>query len=78
MGEAELLSFQGRLNSLLGHFEDIQHLDVSNIEPKPHAVALSNVLADDQPGPCLPREVALALSAETKAGLFIVPKIIED
>ncbi|MBS1709265.1 MAG: Asp-tRNA(Asn)/Glu-tRNA(Gln) amidotransferase subunit GatC [Armatimonadetes bacterium] len=75
---AELMSFQGKLNALLGHFEDIQHLDVAGVMPKPHAVSLSNVFADDVPGACLPREVTLALSAETKAGLHIVPTIIED
>lgn len=75
---AELMSFQAKLNALLGHFDDIQHLDVAGRAPKPHAVALSNVMAEDVPGACLPRDVVLALSAETKAGLHIVPTIIED
>lgn len=78
LDEAELMSFQGQLNALLGHFEDIQHLDVKGIIPKPHAVALTNVLADDRPGPCLNRDDALRNSADTKAGLFIVPTIIEE
>ncbi|ARU41743.1 Asp-tRNA(Asn)/Glu-tRNA(Gln) amidotransferase GatCAB subunit C [bacterium] len=78
LSETELLSFQGQLNSLLGHFEDIQNLDVSGVAPKPHAVAMQNVFARDIAHQPLPREEALRNSADTKAGLFIVPTIIEE
>ncbi|MEZ5162900.1 MAG: Asp-tRNA(Asn)/Glu-tRNA(Gln) amidotransferase subunit GatC [Fimbriimonadaceae bacterium] len=47
LNEDELVDFQGKLNALLGHFEDIQGLDVSNQAPKPHAVSMINVLAED-------------------------------
>lgn len=78
LDDVELLSFQGELNALLGHFQDIQSLDVTDRAPKPHAVALQNVLADDVVFPGLDREEALQNSAVTKAGLFIVPTIIEE
>lgn len=75
---AELLAFQTKLNSLLGHFQDIADLDVAGRAPKPHAVALTNVMADDIPGPCLDRDAATGASADVRAGLFIVPTIIEE
>ncbi|MBL8067496.1 MAG: Asp-tRNA(Asn)/Glu-tRNA(Gln) amidotransferase subunit GatC [Armatimonadetes bacterium] len=78
LSEPELMSFQTQLNALLGHFEDIQSLDVEGLAPKPHAVAMRNVFSSDQVRPCLPRDAALANAAETKAGLFIVPTIIEE
>lgn len=78
LDEAELLTFQGQLNSLLVHFEDIQHLDVTGVSAKPHAVALQNVLSEDFVRPGLGRDLALGNSAQTKAGLFIVPTIIEE
>jgi aspartyl/glutamyl-tRNA(Asn/Gln) amidotransferase C subunit len=78
LDEAEIRSFQSELNALLGHFADIQDIDTRGIEPASHAVVLQNVWADDSPGPTLPRERALANSGSTKAGLFIVPAIIED
>lgn len=77
LDEAELFALQGELNSLLGHFADIQAVDVSGVEPKSHAVPLSNVWAVDEPGATLPREVALRNAALTKAGLFVVPAILE-
>ncbi|MCU0315751.1 MAG: Asp-tRNA(Asn)/Glu-tRNA(Gln) amidotransferase subunit GatC [Fimbriimonadaceae bacterium] len=78
LDEIELASFQTKLNALLGHFEDIAGVDVSGVQPKPHAVSLVNILADDVVIEGLEREQALLNSAETKAGLFIVPTIIEE
>ncbi len=76
--DEELMEFQSELNALLGHFEDIQHVDVANLPPKPHAVSLTNVWAEDDAVNGLSREEALANSAKTRAGLFIVPTIIEE
>lgn len=78
LDESEIMDFQAQLNSLLGHFQDIQHLDVQGQSPKPHAVALQNVWAKDVSRPGLDRDKALKNTAETKAGLFIVPTIIEE
>lgn len=78
LDEAELMAFQGELNSLLGHFEDIQSVDVSGLDPKPHAVALRNVWSRDVASPSLQRDDALRNAPSSKAGLFIVPTIIEE
>lgn len=78
LDEAELVAFQGELNSLLGHFNDIQGIDVHGLLPKPHAVSLSNVWSNDEAAMSLKREDALRNSAVTRAGLFIVPTIIEE
>ncbi len=76
--ESEILSFQSELNALLGHFADIQSVDVSGIEPVSHAVSLQNVWADDQIWESLPRDRALRNASLSRAGLFVVPQIIED
>lgn len=77
MSEGELMQLQGDLNALLDNFEGLKELDVTGRLPKPHAVALQNVLADDRVEPGLPRERALSTSSSTRAGLFIVPTILE-
>lgn len=76
--ETELMSLQGELNALLGHFADIRGVDVTGVEPAAHAVAMQNVWSEDIPGSCLPRDVALRNAAVSRAGLFVVPQIIED
>ncbi len=78
LSEVELNTFQGELNALLGHFKDIEGIDVTGVAPKPHAVALQNVWATDVAGKCLDRAEALKNAPVTKAGLFIVPTIIEE
>lgn len=77
LDEAEMLALQGELNSLIGHFSDIQDLDVSGIEPQSHAVAIQNVWAEDQTVKGLSREEAMRNAPRSKAGLFVVPTIIE-
>jgi aspartyl/glutamyl-tRNA(Asn/Gln) amidotransferase C subunit len=78
LDEAEVMALQGELSALLGHFADIQGIDASMIEPQSHAVALQNVWGEDVPRPGLSRDQVLRNSALTKAGLFVVPTIIED
>ena len=78
LDEVELMAFQGELNALLGHFQDIEGIDVAGVKPKPHAVALQNVWSDDVPGRPIQRDDALRNAPSSKAGLFIVPAILEE
>jgi aspartyl-tRNA(Asn)/glutamyl-tRNA(Gln) amidotransferase subunit C len=78
LDDAEILSLQGELNALLGHFADIQAVDTTGVDPQSHAVAIQNVWSEDVPFETLPRDRALRNAGLTKAGLFVVPTIIED
>ena len=78
LDESEMLSFQSELNALLGHFMDIESLDMSAIQPQSHAVSVQNVWAEDEPWLSLSRDQALKNAPVSKAGLFVVPLIIED
>jgi aspartyl-tRNA(Asn)/glutamyl-tRNA(Gln) amidotransferase subunit C len=53
-------------------------VDVTGVAPKPHAVALQNVLAEDVARFGLTRDQALANAPKSRAGLFLVPSIRED
>lgn len=76
--EAEILSLQSELNALLGHFSDIQSIPMPDFQPKAHAVPLTNRWREDEVGPMLTREKALKNAPLSKAGLFLVPMIIEE
>lgn len=78
LDEAEVLTLQGDLNALLGHFSDIQSIDTAGLEPLSHAIPMRNVWVEDMPAKGLDRAEALRSSALTKAGLFVVPTILED
>ena len=78
LDETEILSLQGELNALIGHFVDIQAIESSGIDPKSHAVTIQNVWSEDVPRPPLTREQALKNAPISRAGMFVVPVIIED
>jgi aspartyl-tRNA(Asn)/glutamyl-tRNA(Gln) amidotransferase subunit C len=78
LDEVEILSLQGELNALLGHFADIQGIDVSGIDPSSTAIAVQNAWAEDAVGQVLTRREALGNAPMSKAGLYVVPTIIED
>jgi aspartyl-tRNA(Asn)/glutamyl-tRNA(Gln) amidotransferase subunit C len=71
--EDELERMPGELSKILGHVEKMDELDLGGVEPTSHVVALQNVLRDDEPRPCLPREKALAGAPDVADGGFRVP-----
>jgi aspartyl-tRNA(Asn)/glutamyl-tRNA(Gln) amidotransferase subunit C len=78
LDETEIMSFQGELNALLGHFADIEALVTTGIEPSSHVVTLWNAWSDDNVRPSLSRFDALRNAPVSRAGLFVVPMIIEE
>jgi len=76
--EAEILSLQSELNALLGHFSDIENIAMGDFQPKAHAVPMTNRWREDEVGSMLTREKALKNAPLSKAGLFLVPMIIEE
>ena len=61
------------LSKILGHVETMNELDLEGVEPTSHVVDLTNVLREDVPRPCLPRERALAGAPDVADGGFRVP-----
>jgi aspartyl-tRNA(Asn)/glutamyl-tRNA(Gln) amidotransferase subunit C len=48
-------------------------LDLSDVPPTSHVVAVTGALRPDEPRPSLPREVALAQAPAVSDGGFLVP-----
>jgi aspartyl-tRNA(Asn)/glutamyl-tRNA(Gln) amidotransferase subunit C len=63
------------LSSILEHVGTISELDLDQVQPTAHAVAVTNRTRADEPRPCLPREVALLNAPERRDGAFVIPKI---
>jgi len=76
--DAEIERMREQLNGILAYIEKLNELDTSDVEPTSHAVPLVNVMRDDEAGPCLPREEALANAPDRAGAFFRVPRIIED
>jgi aspartyl-tRNA(Asn)/glutamyl-tRNA(Gln) amidotransferase subunit C len=71
--EPEVQRMAAELSGILEHVDRIAALDLDNVEPTSHVVALSNVLRPDEPRPSLPRERALEQAPDPADGAFRVP-----
>jgi aspartyl-tRNA(Asn)/glutamyl-tRNA(Gln) amidotransferase subunit C len=76
--DAELERMREQLNGILSYIEKLNELDTDGVEPTSHAVPMLNVMREDEPGPCLPRDEALANAPDRAGEFFRVPRIIED
>jgi aspartyl-tRNA(Asn)/glutamyl-tRNA(Gln) amidotransferase subunit C len=65
------------LNVILGHFERLQELDTTDVEPTSHPIPMQNVLREDAVRPSLPREEFLREAPEAREGYFVVPRVVD-
>ncbi len=73
LSEPEIERMAGELSHVLDHVDRIAELDLDEVEPTAHVVALENVLREDEPRPSWPRERVLEPAPDPEAGAFRVP-----
>ncbi len=71
--DEEVERFQAQLSAILEAVSKVSELDLEDVEPTAHPLALSNVWADDEPRPSLPLDEALANAPERDGDFFRVP-----
>jgi aspartyl-tRNA(Asn)/glutamyl-tRNA(Gln) amidotransferase subunit C len=64
-----------QLDDMLGHFADIDALDLDDVEPMNQPYPLVNVMRDDVVQPGLDRDEVLAQAPHAEDGRFRVPPI---
>ena len=62
----------------LSYMDLLSQVDVTDVKPTAHAVAMSNVMRDDVPQSSISNEKALQNAPEQDEGCFKVPKVIQD
>jgi aspartyl-tRNA(Asn)/glutamyl-tRNA(Gln) amidotransferase subunit C len=73
LSEEEVERFGGELSKVLDYIGTIGELDLEQVPPTSHVVAVENVLREDEPRPSLPAEAALASAPDAAPGGFRVP-----
>ena len=73
--DQEVVAMQADLNSILGHIDTIQQLDLESVAPMAHAVAMVNVTRPDVVIPGLSREAAIMNAPASQDGAFLIPQI---
>jgi aspartyl-tRNA(Asn)/glutamyl-tRNA(Gln) amidotransferase subunit C len=73
LSEEEIERFGGQLNAILEAVGKVSELDLGDVEPTSHPLALVNVFGADEPRPSLPVDEALRNAPEREADFFRVP-----
>jgi aspartyl-tRNA(Asn)/glutamyl-tRNA(Gln) amidotransferase subunit C len=76
--DEELDLFTGQLAEVLDHAADIASLDLADVVPTAHAMAVTNVLRPDEVQPCLDRDEVLAQAPLVEDYRFRVPRILGE
>ena len=71
--EEEIERFGEQLNAILEAVGKVSELDLSDVEPTSHPLALTNVLGADESRPSLPLDEALRNAPEREGDFFRVP-----
>jgi len=72
----EVEAMRTDLNSILGHIDDIQRLDLSDVPPMAHAIKVVNVTRPDVVTPSFPQHVAVMNAPQSENGAFLIPQIV--
>ncbi len=75
LSDEQVDTLRVELNSILGHIDAIQQLDLADVPPTAHAIPVVNETRADEPRPCLPRELALLNAPESENGAFLIPQM---
>jgi aspartyl-tRNA(Asn)/glutamyl-tRNA(Gln) amidotransferase subunit C len=73
LSEAEIDRMALELDGVLEHIATIAQLDLDDVPPTSHVVAVENALREDVPAPSLERERILASAPEVADHGFAVP-----
>jgi aspartyl-tRNA(Asn)/glutamyl-tRNA(Gln) amidotransferase subunit C len=75
-GEEDFYAEQ--LSAILAHIDRLRDVDTDAILPTAQVVPLENRMREDEPGPCLSEDEALANAPERNGDYFVVRAIQEQ
>jgi aspartyl-tRNA(Asn)/glutamyl-tRNA(Gln) amidotransferase subunit C len=77
VSESEVDRFSEQLSTIIGHFDVLDAIDTTGVEPTAQALPLRNVMVDDTSRPSLPRDEVLELAPQTEDGYLRVRAVLE-
>jgi len=69
----EVERMASELSGILEHVERISELDLDDVEPTSHVIAVENVFRPDEPRPSWERDEVLESAPDPASGAFRVP-----
>jgi aspartyl-tRNA(Asn)/glutamyl-tRNA(Gln) amidotransferase subunit C len=77
LDDAETERLRGELSAILSHFDLLQELDTSAVEPTAHTLPLTNVMRDDETRPSRAPDEVLANAPLAEGDLIRVRAVFE-
>jgi aspartyl-tRNA(Asn)/glutamyl-tRNA(Gln) amidotransferase subunit C len=77
LSNEEVRLFTGQLAEIIEYVRQIESLDTEGVEPLAHALPITNVLREDDPGESLASEQALANAPDVEGDYFRVPAVLD-
>ena len=74
--DEEVETMRADLNSILGHIDEIQRLDLHDVPPMAHAIKVINVTRPDVVVPPLSQSAAVMNAPQSENGAFVIPQIV--
>jgi len=78
LDEAKVPEYEQNLSEILNLAKAMEKIDTKKIQPMAHPLSINQPLRKDKVTELDQREELLAIAPSTEAGLFLVPKVIED
>ena len=78
LAAAEVEEYRAQLERVLEHMAELDAVSVEGVPATFHPAADSAPLRDDEVGPSLPRDEALANAPRVEEAGFAVPRVLED
>lgn len=78
LDEGELARAQEQIGRLLDYFAQLQEVDTEGIEASPYPCPIPHRPRSDRIGPMLSPEDVVANAPATRAGQFLVPRVVDS
>ncbi len=78
LSDEELDHLAPQLDQIISAVARVQEVAAEGIPPTSHALPLTNVYREDEPGPCLPAAAALDQAPAVEQQRFKVPRILAE
>ena len=77
LSDAELETMTRQLSAIVEYVNQLQQVNTDGVEPLAHPLPLQNVFRDDDAGPSLPVDEALANAPDRRGDFYGVPAVLE-
>ena len=77
LNNKELEKLSAQLHGILDFIDKLKKVNIDNIAPTSHILAINNVAREDELKECLSPDKALENAPQREQNFFVVPKVIE-